>query len=79
MLLEDADFESLYVDAMDGLEDDPALQATINLDVVPVGDRFAPSTPIASSTRTHGLNLAESSGYTTSAADSSGLRTDSAP
>jgi hypothetical protein len=42
MLLEDTDFESLYVDAMDGLEDDPALQATINLDVAPVGDWFAP-------------------------------------
>jgi hypothetical protein len=41
-LLEDADFEYLYDDDMDGLEDDPATQAALGVDVVPIADWFTP-------------------------------------
>jgi hypothetical protein len=41
-LLEDADFEFLYGEDMDGLEDDPGMQAALNIDVPPVQDWFSP-------------------------------------
>jgi hypothetical protein len=41
-LLEDADFEFLYGEDMDGLEDDPGMQAALNVDVPPVRDWFSP-------------------------------------
>jgi hypothetical protein len=40
-LLEDADFEFLYGGDMDGLENDPGTQATLNIDVPPVRDWFS--------------------------------------
>jgi hypothetical protein len=42
MLLEDTDFEYLYEEEMDGLEDDPGMQAGLGLNVPPVSDWFAP-------------------------------------
>lgn len=41
-LLEDADFEFLYGEDMDGLEDDPATQAALSIDVPPLRDWFSP-------------------------------------
>ena len=41
-LLEDADFEFLYDEDMDGLEDDPAMQAALSIDVPPLRDWFSP-------------------------------------
>lgn len=41
-LLEDADFEFLYGTDMDGLENDPGMQAALNVDVPPVQDWFSP-------------------------------------
>jgi hypothetical protein len=41
-LLEDADFEFLYGEDMDGLESDPGMQAALNIDVPPVRDWFSP-------------------------------------
>lgn len=41
-LLEDADFEFLYGKEMDGLENDPGMQAALNIDVPPVQDWFSP-------------------------------------
>ena len=41
-LLEDADFEFLYGKDMDGLENDPGMQAALNIDVPPVRDWFSP-------------------------------------
>jgi hypothetical protein len=41
-LLEDADFEFLYGEDMDGLESDPGMQAALNIDVPPVQDWFSP-------------------------------------
>ncbi len=41
-LLEDADFEFLYGKDMDGLENDPGMQAALNVDVPPVRDWFSP-------------------------------------
>lgn len=41
-LLEDTDFEFLYSEQMDGLEDDPGAQAALGIDVPPVGDWFSP-------------------------------------
>ena len=40
MLLEDTDFEYLYSKDMDGLENDPAMQAALSLDVPPLSDWF---------------------------------------
>jgi hypothetical protein len=45
MLLEDTDFEYLYQEEMDGLEDDPGMQAGLGLHVPPVSDWFAPFNP----------------------------------
>jgi hypothetical protein len=42
LLLEDTDFEFLYEDAFDGLEDDPARQAGMNVEVPHLRDWFAP-------------------------------------
>jgi hypothetical protein len=42
MLQEDMDFEYLYQEKMDGLEDDPGMQAGLGLHVPPVSDWFAP-------------------------------------
>lgn len=42
VLLEDTDFEALFVDAHDGLESDPAHQAAIGLEVSPVSEWFTP-------------------------------------
>lgn len=42
ILLEDGDFETLYDDAMDGIEDDPAYQAAISLEIAPVTEWFTP-------------------------------------
>jgi hypothetical protein len=42
MLQEDMDFEFLYQKGMDGLEDDPGMQAGLGLQVPPVSDWFAP-------------------------------------
>lgn len=42
LLLEDTDFELLYDKAFDGLEDDPALQAGMNVEVPRLHDWFAP-------------------------------------
>jgi hypothetical protein len=42
LLLEDVDFEYLYDESMDGLEDDPGTQAGLGLHVPPVADWFAP-------------------------------------
>jgi hypothetical protein len=42
ILLEDTDFESLYDDTLDGVEDDPAHQARIGLEVAAVAEWFAP-------------------------------------
>jgi len=42
LLLEDVDFEYLYDESMDGLEDDPGTQAGLGLHVPPVSDWFAP-------------------------------------
>ena len=41
-LLEDADFEFLYGADMDGVENDPGMQAALNIDVPPVRDWFSP-------------------------------------
>ena len=41
-LLEDADFEFLYGQDMDGLEDDPGMQAVLGVDVPPPRDWFSP-------------------------------------
>ena len=41
-LLEDADFEFLYSQDMDGLEDDPGTQAALGVDVPPPRDWFSP-------------------------------------
>ena len=41
-LLEDADFEFLYGKDMDGVEDDPGMQAALGIDVPPVQDWFSP-------------------------------------
>lgn len=41
-LLEDADFEFLYGEDMDGLENDPGMRAALNIDVSPVQDWFSP-------------------------------------
>lgn len=41
-LLEDADFELLHSDQMDGLEDDPGVQRSLGIDLQPVEDWFAP-------------------------------------
>lgn len=41
-LLEDTDFEFLYGQDMDGLEDDPGMQAALGVDVPPPRDWFAP-------------------------------------
>jgi hypothetical protein len=41
-LLEDADFEFLYGTDMDGLENDPGMQAALNIDVPPVRNWFSP-------------------------------------
>ena len=42
LLLEDTDFENLFDETMDGLEDDPAYQAMIGVEVPAVVDWFAP-------------------------------------
>jgi len=42
LLLEDTDFEYLYGTGMDGLEDDPATQAGLSVEVPPVSDWFSP-------------------------------------
>jgi hypothetical protein len=42
LLLEDADFELLYDEAFDGLENDPAMQAGMNVEVPRLHDWFAP-------------------------------------
>jgi len=41
-LLEDADFEFLYGQEMDGLENDPGTQAALGIDVPPPRDWFSP-------------------------------------
>jgi hypothetical protein len=41
-LLEDTDFEFLYSEDTDGLEDDPGAQAAIGIEVLPPRDWFAP-------------------------------------
>jgi hypothetical protein len=41
-LVEDSDFEFLYGKDMDGLENDPGMQAALNIDVLPVQDWFSP-------------------------------------
>jgi hypothetical protein len=41
-LLEDVDFEFLYDDDMDGLEDDPGAQAARGVEIPPIQDWFAP-------------------------------------
>jgi hypothetical protein len=45
LLLEDADFEFLYDTGMDGLEDDPAAQAALGIDVPPAAEWFTPFNP----------------------------------
>lgn len=44
-LLEDAEFELLYREDMDGLEDDPGAQRALGVDLPPVQDWFAPFNP----------------------------------
>lgn len=41
-LLEDTDFEFLYREDMDGVEDDPGTQAALGIEVSPVGNWFTP-------------------------------------
>jgi hypothetical protein len=45
MLLADTDFENLFVDAIDGLEDDPAQQAAISVELAPLNDWLTPFNP----------------------------------
>jgi hypothetical protein len=45
LLLEDTDFLCLYQEEMDGLENDPGMQAGLGLYVPPVSDWFAPFNP----------------------------------